>query len=195
MVCLVLPADIHLPFYNLVVVSHGMVDGQYGPHCGWSISGCLVDDCLIVVTFACAVGGGSSIVSNFQCIFVDHVFPEGSIQLQLASWVPLCAMGIEVFSEDSATLQNDFQRFQLSHLSLSGLYLSLIIQVEDPHDCPLSPSVISCNDIIVCTSTKIRLLINDQAAPAPDCYSNCVSLIHFVCQKAEPDPSLFTLWL
>jgi len=51
---------------------------------------------------------------NLRSIFVNFVFPECSILLHLASWVPLYAMGVEVSCKDSATLPNGSLPVQLS---------------------------------------------------------------------------------
>jgi len=57
--------------------------------------------------FYCPMVGGSTIIATLKTIFVNHIFAEKSISLQVASWVRLYGMGIEVPREDSATRAND----------------------------------------------------------------------------------------
>jgi hypothetical protein len=58
--------------------------------------------------FLCVIVGGFIIIAALKAIFVNHVIAENSILLDLASWVPLYGMVVEVSSKDSDTLGNDF---------------------------------------------------------------------------------------
>ena len=62
--------------------------------------------------------GGPAVISNLQSILVNHVFPESSILLCLASWVAMVAVGVEVSRGDSATVPDDSRPVQLSRCSL-----------------------------------------------------------------------------
>jgi hypothetical protein len=96
-----------------------LLSTQYGP-CGyWPIRQRQVNDRLAFMTFSCPVVGGFSIISNFQSIFVNHVIPQGSIPLHLASWFPSSDMGVNVSSEVNASLPNDSLPVQHSRQPLS----------------------------------------------------------------------------
>jgi len=174
-----------------------MVVAQYGPFGYWSIRQRQVDDRLALMTFSCPVVGGFTIFSNFQSVFVNHVFPERSIPLHLASWVPSYAMGVKASSEDGAPLPNDSQPVQLSHRSLSRMRVILVVNVDDPRYPLTRPPDVSSNDILVRTSAQIRPLINHQAAPSPYRRPNSFSFSYFACRMADPDTSSFSFsrWL
>jgi len=64
-------------------------------------------------------------------------------------------MGVEVSSEDSATLPNDSLAVQLPCRSLPRLGVFLIINVDNPRYRLPSPPDVFSNDIVVSTSTSV----------------------------------------
>jgi hypothetical protein len=180
-----------------MVGSCGVVVGQYGPFGYWSIRQRQVDDRLALMTLTCPVVGGFIIVSNFQSVFVNYIFPEHSIPLHLASWVASYAMGVKVSSVDGAPLPNDSPPVQLSPRSLSQMRVLLVGNIDDPRYSLPPPSDVSSNDILVRTSAKIRPLVNHQATPSPYRRPNSFSFSYFVCRMADPDTSSFSFsrWL
>jgi len=85
-------------------------------------------------------------MSNFKTNFINHMFPECSIRLHLASCVPSYGMGIEASSEDSGALSNDSLAVQLSSQYLSRLLISLTGYIDDPGYLLPSRPDISSND-------------------------------------------------
>jgi len=73
----------HRPLYNLMVVSRGMVFGQFGIFCFWLVCQHQVDNQIVSITFSCPMVGGSTIISNFEFIFLNYIFPECTIPLHL----------------------------------------------------------------------------------------------------------------
>jgi len=147
------------------------------------------------MTFSCPAVGGFTIVSNFQSVFINHVFPERSILLHLASWVPSYNMGVNVSSYDCATLLNESQPVQLSRWSLSRMRVSLVVNVDDLRYPLPSPPDLSSNDIVVSISTYIWPLIKHQPTPSPYRRQIPLSFSHFVCWMANHNTSSFPRWL
>jgi len=85
-----------------MVRSSGVVIGQYGPLYYWSICQRHVNDRLAFMVLSRPVVGRPAVISNLQSVLVNHVFPESSILLHLASWVPSFAVGVEVSYKDNA---------------------------------------------------------------------------------------------
>jgi len=178
-----------------MVRSGGVVIGQDGPLYCWSVCQCQVDDRLAFLVLSCPMLGGPAIISKLQSILVNHVFPESSIPLHVASWVPSFAVGIEVSREDSAALPNDSLPVQLSRQSLSRMRVLLVLNVDDPRYPLHSPPDVGGNDIFVCNSAQISPLINHQAAPSPYRCPNSVSFSYFIYRMADPNTSSFSRWL
>jgi len=72
-------------------------------------------------------------ISNLQSDLVNHAFPERSISLHLAPWVPSFSVGVEVSCNDSAALPNDSLPVQLLcwSLYLSRLRVILIVNIDN----------------------------------------------------------------
>ena len=142
------------------------------------------------MTFSCPVLGGSPIISNLQSIFVNHVLPERSIPLNLASWFSSCAIGVEVSSEDSATPPNDSLPVQLPRRSLSRLRDFLIINVDDPRYSP--PLLLRS---VAMTSSLVPLLKSLRSSNIRQLSLRIAvqTLFHFLISYAElliPIPSI-----
>ena len=150
MIQLLLAVYVHLPFYNLMVGSSGMVIGQYGPLCYWSIRHHQVHDQLAFIVLSCSTVGTPAVISNFLSTSIHHVFPASIIPLHLPCWIPSFAVGVEVLSNDSAALSNDSQQGQLSCRSLPRLPVPLIVNIDYPrYPLPSSPEVSSHYIIII----------------------------------------------
>jgi hypothetical protein len=74
MTCLLLPAYVKLPFYDLAVGSGGVVVGLYGLFGYWLVCHRQIDDLLALMTSCCPVVGGFTMIVKFQSISINHVF-------------------------------------------------------------------------------------------------------------------------
>ena len=152
MVHLLLPGPFHLPFYNCMHGSSGVVIGEYEPFSNCSVCYSQVDDQFAFVAFSSPDEGGEAIISDLQCTSVNHFSPPGSIPLLSESWITWTDVGIEVPCEDSAALPNNCLFVQLLCQSLSRLPSSFIVNTDNPpYYLPSSPQV-SSNNIIISTA-------------------------------------------
>ena len=189
MIRLLLPVNFHLPFYDLMVRSSGVIIGQYGPPSYWSICKRQVGDRLAFLVLPFPMVGGPAVSTNLPSVPINLTFPECSIPLNMASCVPSFAVGVEVFSEDSPDLPNDWLPVQLSRCSRSRPHIILIVNIDNPRDLFTSPPDVGTDNIVSGPSAQIRPLINNQASPLPYRGPNCFSFAYFVCRMADPNLS------
>ena len=147
------------------------------------------------MTFSFPLVSGATIISNFLCIFINHIFPNPSIPLQLASQIPSYGIGIEFSCENNTTLSNHSLPAQLLQWALSQLHVSLIVKVDHPLYCLPSPPDVSSNDSIISTSAWSCPLIIHQAAILPYQSPNSFEFPYFVCRMADPNNSFLSQWL
>jgi len=141
--------------------------------------------------------GWPAVISNLHFVLVNHAFPEISIPLHLASWVPLFAVGVEVSCEDSANLPNDSLPVHLSRRSLchSRLRVFPIVTFDTPRNLFTSSPDVGSDYIVIGPSAHIRPLINHHATPLPYRRPNSVSFSSFIWRMADPNLSAFSRWL
>jgi len=163
--------------------------------CNWSDWQSRVNDGIAFAAISLQVVGGPAVISDLQCIFINHFFPEGSMPLRLASRITSSAVGVGVFFEDSAAVPEDSLPVKLSCRSLSRWPVSLIVTIDYPrYLLPTSPYVRS-NNIVLSTSAYIRPLVNPQTTPLTYRRPNLFSCSYFVCQMADPNFPSLSRWL
>ena len=159
MVCFLLFVDANLPLDHLVVGACSVAPIQCGPLRDWSgDQGQLNGQLAFFAVSRPVVSGPVVIIPNLDPVLVYNLLPEYRIVLLPTSWVPMLAVYIRVPCDDCATcLLAGSVPVKLPCMSLCSLYLSLIIQIDNPCDLFSSSLYVPHHDITIRDPAQIVL--------------------------------------
>jgi len=150
MVCLLLFFNVKFSLHHLIVGACSVAPIQYGPSRNRSGGHGLVCGPFAVFTVSRPVVSWPVGISNLQPILVYNPFPKSRIALLRASPVSHSAVCIHVGRNYCASSLSDGSLpVQLPRLSLSCLYMSSIVHIDNPRHLFSSSFLIGHHDIVV----------------------------------------------
>jgi len=137
-----------------------------------------------------------AIISNLQSVLVQNLLPESRIMLLLASWVPPAAVCIHVARKYCASsMSDDVVPVYLPRVTLAGLEVCLIVNIDHPRHHFSSSLNIGHNHIVVRTTAQVCLFISCKDAPRAHCHPNILRFSNLVRQMDDSNSAYLPWWL